>query len=541
MAIVIPDLFGAFQKGREYAIDRNWKDLENYETIEKMRTANDMAQLALLQERAYTPGKINMFYDNVDNSAMQNQIQFTAYPGALSRARQYTNQAVSDEAVQANTLADTAQTQIGKIRSDNAMVRGQSAFNASQAENTDWKKNGAIAAAMTNYKAGKALDNAQWEQLLFELRAEAEKGTLGQTIFMNGVNKKNRPLIEQLQTQVLNNDFASTKKTFEQIMKGEQGTGNSGQDIKYVNSAYKNYTNEDIGALIDKHTAIVKNPNTTDASKAVSNDIIRSAEKELTDRGVNITNGNQQTSNLATGWGNVSMSDYNPYNRPGNFTIDYRPRDEQGRLLFDYGAGSVGQGQPGVGVFVNPTNYTGFVGGNNILGVDLSRYADPANFTYNSQDLTGNVQPPQTQATNLVGGDINTYLENVKNDNSLSKPLQTAKLSAGALERDSSKYNNWGGIFGETDQPARNILVNGVETPISNKTLEKLNSLTNKDKVLSPNQALIYKALIDDKRIQKTTENNRVVFIPQQLIPRPAAGVNPVSPTYGFNRQWYRW
>ena len=137
--------------------------------------------------------------------------------------------------------------------------------------------------------------------------------------------------------------------------------------------------------------------------------------------------------------------------------------------------------------------------------------------------------------------DLNTYLENVENDNSLSQSLRTAKLFAGGLERDSSQYNNWGGIFGEKDQPVRNILVNGVETPISNKTLEKLNSLTNKDKVLSPNQALIYKALIDDKRIQKTTENNRVVFIPKQLIPRPAAGVNPVSPTYGINRQWYRW
>ena len=40
MAIVIPDLFGAFQKGREYAIDRNWKDLTNYEAIEKARNEN---------------------------------------------------------------------------------------------------------------------------------------------------------------------------------------------------------------------------------------------------------------------------------------------------------------------------------------------------------------------------------------------------------------------------------------------------------------------------------------------------------------------
>lgn len=534
MAIVIPDLFGAFQKGREYAIDRNWKDLENYETIEKMRTANDMAQLALLQERYYTPLKMSMFGDNADNSAMQNQIQFTAYPGALSRARQYTNQAVSDEGVQRATLSDTAQTQIGKTLSDNAMVRGQSAFNASQAKNTEWGKNGAIAAAMTNYKAGKALSNAEWEQVLFELQAEAQKGTLGQTIFMNGVNKKNRPLIEQLTTQVLNNDSASAQKTFEQIMKGEQGTGSSGQAIKFVNPAYKDYTNEDIGALIDKHNAIVNNPNTTEASKAVSRDIIRAGKKELADRGVDITNGNQ-----ATGWGNASISNYNPYNKPGNLTFDYRPRDEQGRLLFDYGAGFVGQGQPGVGILVNPPNYTGFVGNNNSLGIDLSRYTDPANFATSTQDLSGGGQPPQTQATNLVGGDINTYLESVENDSSLSEPLRKAKLSAGALERDSSLFNNWGGVFGETDQPARNILVNGVKTPISNKTLDMLNSLN--DRALSSNQLLIKKALLDNKAIQKTYKNGKVEFVPNQFIPMPPAGVNPVSPNYGFNRQWYRW
>lgn len=484
MAIVIPDLFGAFQKGREYAIDRNWKDLENYETIEKMRTANDMAQLALLQERYYTPLKMSMFADNADNSAMQNQIQFTAYPGALSRARQFTNQAVSDEAVQAATLPDTAQTQIGKTLSDNAMVRGQSEFNASQAKNTEWGKNGAIAAAMTNYKAGKALSNAEWEQVLFELQAEAQKGTLGQTIFMNGVNKKNRPLIEQLTTQVLNNDFASAQKTFEQIMKGEQGTGSSGQAIKFVNPVFKDRDDLDLANMAAEIDELErKYPNASEEAKVGWNDRRRAIREEQKARGIEF------------------------------------PSEQQ----VERGA---------ISLITNASDYR----------LPMFRSAVPLTTQQDAnqvQDLSGGGQPSQTQTTNLVSGDINAHLENVKIDSSISEPLRKAKLSAGTLERDSSLFNNWGGIFGEKDQPVRNILVNGVETPISNQTLDMLNSLN--DKALSPNQLSIKKALLDNKAIQKTYKNGRVEFIPKQFIPMPPAGVNPVSPNYGFNRQWYRW
>ena len=46
--IFIPDLFGSYQKGREAAIDANWKDLQNYESIENARHQNDAAALANL-------------------------------------------------------------------------------------------------------------------------------------------------------------------------------------------------------------------------------------------------------------------------------------------------------------------------------------------------------------------------------------------------------------------------------------------------------------------------------------------------------------
>lgn len=50
--IVIPNLFGAYQKGREAAIDANWKDLRNYEDIEAARTRNDLDALTLLGKQA---------------------------------------------------------------------------------------------------------------------------------------------------------------------------------------------------------------------------------------------------------------------------------------------------------------------------------------------------------------------------------------------------------------------------------------------------------------------------------------------------------
>lgn len=50
--IVIPNLFGAYQKGREEAIKANWDDLSNYEDIESKRTRNDLDALTLLGKQA---------------------------------------------------------------------------------------------------------------------------------------------------------------------------------------------------------------------------------------------------------------------------------------------------------------------------------------------------------------------------------------------------------------------------------------------------------------------------------------------------------
>lgn len=83
----IPDLFGAYIKGRELAIEKNWQDLKNYEAVESARNQNDLQALQILGERADFGGKRNMFQNNVDISQMNTDVAGEAHPGLITKAR----------------------------------------------------------------------------------------------------------------------------------------------------------------------------------------------------------------------------------------------------------------------------------------------------------------------------------------------------------------------------------------------------------------------------------------------------------------------
>ena len=85
--IAIPDLFGAYQKGREAAIEANWNDLKNYENIEAMRTRNDRDALQLLAEQADYNINRSMMRDNGDVSAMATTLTRERFPGDVYSAR----------------------------------------------------------------------------------------------------------------------------------------------------------------------------------------------------------------------------------------------------------------------------------------------------------------------------------------------------------------------------------------------------------------------------------------------------------------------
>ena len=84
--IAIPDLFGAFQKGREAAIEANWKDLQNYESIESARHQNDAAALANLATMADFGKERQLKNNQVTNSDLTTEHNRATQPSKLYKA-----------------------------------------------------------------------------------------------------------------------------------------------------------------------------------------------------------------------------------------------------------------------------------------------------------------------------------------------------------------------------------------------------------------------------------------------------------------------
>lgn len=131
----IPDLFGAYVKGREAAIEKNWQDLKSYETIEQARLNNDLMALDLLGKRADFAGNRSIFQNQVDSSNMNADIQRTAFPGVKSTAQMKSDAGVIQNGVfQANkneygdVLNNVFQSRLGKQLDASAVQQAQNAF-----------------------------------------------------------------------------------------------------------------------------------------------------------------------------------------------------------------------------------------------------------------------------------------------------------------------------------------------------------------------------------------------------------------------------
>ena len=85
--IVVPDLFGAYQKGREAAVAANWTDLKNYEDVEAMRTRNDRDALQLLADQADYNINRSMMRDNGDVSALNTALAKERFYSDVYNAR----------------------------------------------------------------------------------------------------------------------------------------------------------------------------------------------------------------------------------------------------------------------------------------------------------------------------------------------------------------------------------------------------------------------------------------------------------------------
>ena len=102
--IYIPDLFSAYAKGQEEAIDQNWQDLNQYETVEQARTNNDMARINL-QAGMDDYGNNRAISNAVGTQAMIGEdLLKRGYRGDAANAEMNSDLATSQYAAVANNL-----------------------------------------------------------------------------------------------------------------------------------------------------------------------------------------------------------------------------------------------------------------------------------------------------------------------------------------------------------------------------------------------------------------------------------------------------
>lgn len=131
----IPDLFGAYIKGREYAIDKNWQDLKNYEAIEAQRNQNDLNAMDIWERRQQMAGKMSAFYDNVNNSSRANEVAEAGQRGMLAKANMGADHAVNQYGVYkayepslVQAMGDMFGAKIGEQTNAAAAVTGRNAY-----------------------------------------------------------------------------------------------------------------------------------------------------------------------------------------------------------------------------------------------------------------------------------------------------------------------------------------------------------------------------------------------------------------------------
>ena len=95
----IPDLFGAYIKGRETAIEKNWQDLKNYETVQNARLQNDLTALDLLGRSADFAGNRALHNYQVNSASRADRVGEFAQPGMEAKAKMGSDVAVGQYGV----------------------------------------------------------------------------------------------------------------------------------------------------------------------------------------------------------------------------------------------------------------------------------------------------------------------------------------------------------------------------------------------------------------------------------------------------------
>ena len=109
MAIFIPDLFGSYVAGREKAIDSNWKDMQNYNSVlgGQIDNARDMATFdaKVMQEKGKGLSSIAHGETDYDKSRLDTQLLKYMLNGAMANGGAWMAQYAANKLNGLNTNA----------------------------------------------------------------------------------------------------------------------------------------------------------------------------------------------------------------------------------------------------------------------------------------------------------------------------------------------------------------------------------------------------------------------------------------------------
>lgn len=167
--IVVPNLFGAYQRGREAAIEANFNDLRRYEDIEAARTQNDRAALQLLADQADFNVNRSLVRDQGDASALATDLLRTQHTGNILGARS------------GNKIAQAQYNAVANAEANGGLTQGFNNLAESWLSNTGTARNNALLNATYSDAEARALQEAASSGFLDSSLSSAVRGNLAQT------------------------------------------------------------------------------------------------------------------------------------------------------------------------------------------------------------------------------------------------------------------------------------------------------------------------------------------------------------------------
>lgn len=136
MLMMPVDLFGAYTKGREYAIDRNWNDLNQSANVESKWLANDQRQL----KNWFGQDTYQNSIDNNNAATAMSQMglatQQAAYPGSINAGLNYSDKVTMDRqalvdnaALIQNSISNSTRANAENVNYNAGQMSGQAGIN----------------------------------------------------------------------------------------------------------------------------------------------------------------------------------------------------------------------------------------------------------------------------------------------------------------------------------------------------------------------------------------------------------------------------